>query len=76
MKPKEVGHLVTYTVQADIPGWDGPFVLEVPSMLGDEDAARRRAMWVLIAQGKFEPEGTPEQELKRFKVVETLHTGI
>lgn len=46
-------------VTANLPGFDGPFVLEVPTLDADtpttRERASRRAMWALMAAGHFDP---------------------
>lgn len=49
----------TVIVSANLPGYDGPFVIEVPTLDADTESthqsAARRAMFSLMAAGHFDP---------------------
>lgn len=44
------------------------FEVEVPTF-GDEDAAKRRAMFSLMAAGYLDPKGTPAETMAEFRIV-------
>lgn len=60
----------TVRVTANIPGYVGPFVMDVPTLDPNSEAtvakACRRALFSLMSAGHYDPEGTPDEALTLF----------
>ena len=65
----------TYTVEALLPGYDGPFILEVPAI--SSEAASRRAMFTMMAADLYDPPPgvLPDEAMRLFRVTGSVDTA-